>query len=108
MGKKQPRMKSKRASGKEKAADEEASLKKVDCDWSKSSVRARDLEDLRDRALLPPLEEMKTRAPGKDVIPSPRDASVCASSTSSHAGLAFPFILSSVASYMFTGFRSMI
>ena len=73
MGKKQAGLKSKRASGKEKVADEEASLKKVDCDWAKSSCRAQDLEDLRDRALLPPWEEMKTRAPGKDVIPSPCD-----------------------------------
>ena len=40
IGKKQAGLKSKRASGKEKVADEEASLKKVDCDWAKSSCRA--------------------------------------------------------------------
>ena len=40
MGKKQPGTKSKRATGKEKVVDEEASLKKVDWDWGKSSVRA--------------------------------------------------------------------
>ena len=73
MGKKQTGMKSKRASGKEKVADEEASLKKVDCDWAKSSCRVQDSEDLREKGLLPPLEELKTRAPDKDVIPCPRE-----------------------------------
>ena len=53
MGKKTAGAKSKRAAGKEKMLDEEASLKKVDCDWGKSSVRAQELEDLHERALLP-------------------------------------------------------
>ena len=73
MGKKVAGLKAKQASCKDKVAEEEVSLKKVDCDWSKSSVRAQDLEDLREKGLLPPLEELKTHAPGKDVIPCPRD-----------------------------------
>ena len=73
MGKKTAGTKGKRTTGKEKMLDEEASLKKVDCDWGKSSVKVQELEDLRERGLLPPLEEMKARAPGKDTVPSPRD-----------------------------------
>ena len=73
MGKKQSGAKSKHAASKEKMLDEEASLKKVDCDWGKSPVRPQELEDLRERALLPPLEEMNTCAPGKDTVPSPCD-----------------------------------
>ena len=94
MGKKQPDTKSKGAAGKEKMVDEEASLKKVDCDWGKSSVRAQDLEDLRKKALLPPLEEMKTRALGKDVIPSPRDGERVCFIDFLPRGFGFPFILS--------------
>ena len=37
-----------------KAVEEDASLKKVDCDWGKSSVKAQDLDDLRRRASFPP------------------------------------------------------
>ena len=73
MGKKIAGTKGKHTAGKEKMLDEEASLKKVDYDWGKSSAKAQELEDLRERGLLPPLEEMKTRAPGKDTVPSPRD-----------------------------------
>ena len=73
MGKKTDAMKTKRGGGKEEATDDDVSLKKVDCDWSKSTVKAHDLEDLREKGLLPPLEELKTRAPGKEVITLPRD-----------------------------------
>ena len=55
MGKKIGTLKTKRGSGKDKATDEDVSLKKVDCDWSKSSVRTQDLEDLREKGLLLPL-----------------------------------------------------
>ena len=55
-----------------KAAEEDSSLKKMDCDWGKSSVKATELDDLREKGLLPPTEEMKTRAPGKDTVPIPR------------------------------------
>ena len=47
MGKKTAATKGKRTAGKEKMLDEEASLKKVHCDWGKSSVKAQELEDLR-------------------------------------------------------------
>ena len=40
MGKKTGTLKTKRRSGKDKATDDDVSLKKVDCDWFKSSVRA--------------------------------------------------------------------
>ena len=53
MGKKTAGTKGKRTAGKEKMLDEEANLKKVDCDWGKSSVKAQELEDLRERGLLP-------------------------------------------------------
>ena len=43
--------KGKRAAGK--AMEEDASLKKVDCDWGKSSVKAQDLDDLCEKGLLP-------------------------------------------------------
>ena len=70
MGKKTAGLKSKRASGR---AEEEASRNKIDCDWAKSPCRAQDLEDLREEGLLAPLEELKTCASGKDVIPCPRE-----------------------------------
>ena len=67
MGKKTAGLKSKRASANEKMADEETSLKKVDCDWVKSSCRG----FFRKKGLLPPLEELRMRALGMDVIPCP-------------------------------------
>ena len=62
--------KGKRAAGK--ALEEDSSLKKMDCDWGKSSVKAQEVDDLREKGLLPPVEEMKTRALGKDTVPIPR------------------------------------
>ena len=108
MGKKQTGMKSKRASGKEKTVNEEASVKKVDCDWAKSSCRVQDSEDLREKGLLPPLEELKTRALGKDVIPSPRDGERVCFVDFLPRGFGFPFTPFFGVSYMSMGFRSMI
>ena len=53
------------------AAD--AGMKKVDGDWVKSSVKKTDLESLRAQGLLPPADQAAVRAPGKEVLPSPRD-----------------------------------
>ena len=83
--------KGKRAAGKDKVMDEEASLKKVDCDWGKSSVKAQELEDLWEKGLLPLLEEMKTRAPGKDTVPSPCDGERVCFVDFLPRGFAFPF-----------------
>lgn len=55
------------------AAEADAGMKKVDGDWTKSLVKKGDLEALRAQGLLPPAEEVTVRAPGKEVIPSPRD-----------------------------------
>jgi hypothetical protein len=55
------------------AAAAEASMKKVDGDWAKSSVKKADLESLRGQGLLPPANQAAVRAPGKEVFPSPRE-----------------------------------
>ena len=39
--------KGKRAASK--AAEDDSSLKKVDCDWGKSSVKAQELDELREK-----------------------------------------------------------
>ena len=88
MGKKTTTKGGKRTASK--AAEEDASLKKVDCDWGKSSVKAQDLDDLREKGLLPPLEEMRTRAPGKDTIPIPRDGERVCFVDVVNRGFAFP------------------
>ena len=101
--------KGKRAAGKDKVMDEEASLKKVDGDWGESSVKAQELEDLRERGLLPSLEEMKTRAPGKDTVPSPRAGERVYFVDFLPRGFGFFIcILFFAACFMFMGFRSMI
>ena len=90
MVKKTAGTKGKRAAGKDKVMDEEASLKKVDCNWGKSSVKAQELDDLREKGLLPPLEEMKTRAPGKDTVLVPCDGERVCFIDFVNRGFAFP------------------
>ena len=48
-------------------------LKKVHGDWQRSSMTERQLEGLRRDGFQPLLEKMKTRAPGDEVSPRPRD-----------------------------------
>ena len=55
------------------AAADDAGMKKVDGDWGKSSVKAAELDSLRQQGLLPPESTATTRAPGKDTIPAPRN-----------------------------------
>ena len=53
-------------------------LKKVHGNWQRSSMTERQLEVLRRGSHLPPLEKMKTRAPGDEVSPRPgSDKRVC-------------------------------
>ena len=60
-----------------KAAEEDSSLKKMDCDWGKSSVKATELDDLREKGLLPPTEGGPNRRvpnhPNKYASKSPQD-----------------------------------
>ena len=47
------------------AAGDDAGMKKLEGDWGKSSVKAAELENLREQGLLPPTSTATTRAPGK-------------------------------------------
>ena len=55
------------------AAGDAAGMKKLEGDWGKSSVKAAELDSLREQGLLPPTSTATTRAPGHVVIRSPRD-----------------------------------
>ena len=59
------------------AAGDDAGMKKLVGDWGKSFMKATELDTLREQGLLPPMSTAATRAPGKDVIPSPRDGERC-------------------------------
>lgn len=108
MGNKPGVPKSKRG-GKEKTTDaDDLGLKRVDRDWSKSSVKTADLDDLREKKLLPPLEQLKTRAPGKEVIPSPRNGERVCFVDFLHMGFSPPFMILSAVSCMPMGFRCTI
>ena len=65
-------------------------LKKVHDDWQRLSVTERHLDGLRHDIYLPSLEKMKTRAPGDEVSPRPRDGKYVCFVNFVNRGFAFP------------------